>query len=125
MQQKSPARASDLPFQSWPNWPARSIKPAVEAMVTWNGKLSSNLAEFNEEYATFLRKRFQADVALLERASACGRPDEVLALYSDFALRAAHDYHSEYAEFAKRWTKLVAEGFATVEAFSRSAAHPN
>jgi len=128
MLQKSPPHADvwgvKNPLQAWTNWPARSITPAVEAMVTWNGKWSSNLSDLNEEYAAFLKRRLKADVAFVERSTACKRPDEVWGVCSDFALRAAHDYQREFSEFAKIWTKMVADGFAAFETYSKSAGHP-
>jgi hypothetical protein len=76
------------------------------------------------EWQDFVGRRLREDVALLQRLSRSGTPDEIMAAYADFWRKAGEDYGKEITTMTALMTDMtsrmvVAAQSATEEANKR------
>jgi hypothetical protein len=70
-------------------------------MAEFNGKLCESAAQFNSEWADFVRRRLQEDLAVPQRLSECKTPQEAQQVCIDFWKKAFVQYQDEFSRLAK------------------------
>jgi hypothetical protein len=76
-------------------------QPAFAAMAEFNGKLLENAAKLNAEWAEFLGRRLQEDIAVPQRLAACKSPQEAQDVCVDYWRTAFAQYQDEFGRLAK------------------------
>jgi hypothetical protein len=76
-------------------------QPAFAAMAEFNGKLLENAARLNAEWAEFLGRRLQEDIAVPQRLAACKSPQEAQDVCVDYWKTAFAQYQDELGRLAK------------------------
>ncbi|MFM9849687.1 MAG: hypothetical protein ACKVP3_21320 [Hyphomicrobiaceae bacterium] len=75
------------------------------------------------EWASFLSRRFQEDIKLVNRLTSCAAPQDAFIAYSDFFQRASADYHQEWAELMKIGQSSACELTSCAQQVVEAASH--
>jgi hypothetical protein len=76
-------------------------QPAIAAMAEFNAKLLDAAAKLNAEWADFLGRRLQEDLALPQRLVACKSPDAAQQVYAEYWKTTFAQYQEEMGRLAK------------------------
>lgn len=76
-------------------------KPALAAMAEFNGRLLENATKLNAEWAEFLGRRLQEDIAVAQRLAACKSAQEAQDVCVDYWKTAFAQYQDEFGQLAK------------------------
>ena len=116
----------------WPNSPMvpNAALTAWSSLLTGgaNAQAVGELGAIADEWQTFVGRRLQEDVVLLQRLTRSTRPDQVVAAYADFWRKAGEDYSNEVSTMMKLMTDvtsrtLVAAQSAAEEVSTRLSHH--
>ncbi len=84
-------------------------RPALGVMAEFNGRLYDSAARFNAEWAEFLGRRLQEDLAVPQRLAACNSPQEVQQVYVNYWKTAFAQYQDEMGRLAKTGESFARE----------------
>lgn len=76
-------------------------RPAFAAAVEFNGKLADNAIKLGAEWADFLRRRLQQDIAVPQRLAACKSPQEAQEVCVGYWTTAFAQYQDEIGRLAR------------------------
>jgi len=76
-------------------------QPALAALAEFNGKLFDSAAQFNAEWAEFLSRRLQEDMAVPQRIAACKSPQDAQQVYVEYWRTAFAQYQEEMGRLTK------------------------
>jgi hypothetical protein len=89
-------------------------RPALTAVAEFNGKLLDTAAKVNAEWADFLGRRLQADLALSQRLVACKSPQEAQQVCLHYWKTAFSQYQDEMGRLAKMSETCARETASTI-----------
>jgi hypothetical protein len=78
----------------------------------WAGALVPTVLAINQEWAEFLKRRVEHDMAFARDITVCKAPDEVWRTYADFWAKVGDDYQKELATLARLGGATIATGEA-------------
>ena len=73
----------------------------MTGVAEFNDKAYAGWMEINRQWATFLRGRFQEQLALVHHLAQCRNPQDILGVYTEFFQKAFADYQNEFAEITR------------------------
>lgn len=83
------------------------MQPAFAAMVEFNSKLLDNSARLSAEWADFLGRRVQEDLAVPQRLVACKSPQEAQQVCAEYWKTAFAQYQDEMGRLARMSESLA------------------
>lgn len=98
-------------FEAWMNL----NRPMVAAMTELNGRFIDQVSKANNEWLSFLNRRFKEDIATGQRIMECKTPQDLFAACSDFFQRAQAQYQAEFQYFTRFNQKLADETASIVK----------
>ena len=90
-------------------------RSTLTAMAEFNGRLCERAAAFNAEWAQFLARRLEDDIALPQRLNACKSPEEAQEVYVGFWTKALREYQEEFVRLAQMGQRATREAAINVE----------
>lgn len=82
-------------------------RPALVAMAELNGKLADNALKMGAEWADFVRRRLEEDIAVPQRFVACKTPQEAQTVYVDYWKTAFAQYQDEIGRLTRMSQKFT------------------
>jgi len=75
--------------------------PIFAEALKYNAAAHETFGTFLGEWQSFLARRLEADVALMQHLAQCKSAEAVFSAYADFWQRAAEDYGKEFSVMSK------------------------
>jgi hypothetical protein len=82
-------------------------QPNGSAGIASNGGPYASWLEINQHWTIFLMRRFQKDLALMQKLATCGDPAFLGEAYTEFFKTAQADYQNEILEMTRFGSKTV------------------
>lgn len=101
----------------------RMAHSALTAMTEFNGHFFERAAAFNTEWTQFLTRRFNEDIALPQRLTACKSPEEAQEIYVDFWTKALAEYQEEFGRLAQLGQHATREAVSNVQRHANAMTH--
>ena len=98
-------------------------QPAFAAMADFNGKLCENAAKFSMEWAGFVNRRLQEDLAMPQRLVTCRSPQEVQQIYVDYWSKALTQYQDELGRLTKLGETFARQTAAAMQKHAEAVTH--
>lgn len=100
---------SQLPvFFGWdPKFVMQTFAPLMGTASEQNGSALTSWLEMNQQWTSFLIHRFQNDLELIQKLSACKDPASVGDTYTAFFKAAQADYQNKFLEMTRLNSKKI------------------
>jgi len=92
-------------------------------MAEFNGQLCERAAAFNAEWAQFLARRLEEDIALPQRLTACKSPEEAQEIYVGFWTKALREYQEEFVRLAQMGQRVTREAAGNMQKHANAISH--
>jgi len=101
----------------------RMARSTLTAMAEFNGQLCERAAAFNAEWAQFLARRLEEDIALPQRLTACKSPEEAQEIYVGFWTKALREYQEEFVRLAQMGQRVTREAAGNMQKHANAISH--
>jgi hypothetical protein len=90
-------------------------QPAFAAVAEFNSKLLEGATRLNAEWAEFIGRRFQEDLAVPQRLAACKSPQEAQDVCIDYWKTAFAQYQDEIGRLTKMSQSLAQQTASSMQ----------